>query len=263
MRLHWRLIQHPLATIDYVVAHELAHLREMNHSARFWNVVRSVVPDYEAGAGAPAAKGAVAARAAPEPLPDQTVAKRITPSAPVVPLELAAEPERMQVRQRLAHRERHLVQVERPLEQHRNELERALRRFGAGLERLGEALVVVRLQLVDARVQALERQAVRRQDEDAGVDRAHALDRVEVERQRVGLGLDVDDADVGRDARQHHVAADQDARRLAVERHVLGRVAVADVAVSTRRALRRVPIANVPPSSRRRYDDGTAGTRLR
>ena len=33
--------------IDYVVAHELAHLREMNHSPRFWAVVRSVVPDYE------------------------------------------------------------------------------------------------------------------------------------------------------------------------------------------------------------------------
>ena len=47
VRLHWRLIQHPLATIDYVVAHELAHLREMNHSTRFWSVVRSVVPDYE------------------------------------------------------------------------------------------------------------------------------------------------------------------------------------------------------------------------
>jgi hypothetical protein len=48
IRLHWRLIHFPLATIDYVVAHELAHLREMNHSPRFWNVVRSVVPEYEA-----------------------------------------------------------------------------------------------------------------------------------------------------------------------------------------------------------------------
>ena len=48
IRLHWRLIHFPLATIDYVVAHELAHLREMNHSARFWIVVRSVVPEYEA-----------------------------------------------------------------------------------------------------------------------------------------------------------------------------------------------------------------------
>lgn len=48
IRLHWRLIHFPLATIDYVVAHELAHLREMNHSPRFWNVVGSVVPDYAA-----------------------------------------------------------------------------------------------------------------------------------------------------------------------------------------------------------------------
>jgi len=47
VRLHWRLIQHPLATIDYVVAHELAHLREMNHGPHFWAVVRSVVPDFE------------------------------------------------------------------------------------------------------------------------------------------------------------------------------------------------------------------------
>jgi predicted metal-dependent hydrolase len=33
------------------VAHELAHLREMNHSAAFWDVVRSVLPDYEAARG--------------------------------------------------------------------------------------------------------------------------------------------------------------------------------------------------------------------
>ncbi|MDL2338795.1 MAG: SprT family zinc-dependent metalloprotease [Pseudomonadota bacterium] len=47
IRLSWRLIHFGLPTIDYVVAHELAHLREMNHSERFWDVVRSVVPDYE------------------------------------------------------------------------------------------------------------------------------------------------------------------------------------------------------------------------
>ncbi len=47
IRLNWRLVHFGMQVIDYVVAHELAHLREMNHSAAFWDVVRSVVPDYE------------------------------------------------------------------------------------------------------------------------------------------------------------------------------------------------------------------------
>jgi hypothetical protein len=51
IRLNWRLIHFSLSTIDYVVAHELAHLREMNHSPRFWEVVRSVLPDYEHARG--------------------------------------------------------------------------------------------------------------------------------------------------------------------------------------------------------------------
>ena len=48
VRLHWRLVHFSMATIDYVVAHELAHLREMNHGTRFWELVRSVVPEVDA-----------------------------------------------------------------------------------------------------------------------------------------------------------------------------------------------------------------------
>ena len=51
IRLHWRLVHFAMPTIDYVVAHELAHLREMNHSAAFWDVVRSVLPEFEQSRG--------------------------------------------------------------------------------------------------------------------------------------------------------------------------------------------------------------------
>ncbi|MGB7183831.1 MAG: SprT family zinc-dependent metalloprotease [Burkholderiaceae bacterium] len=47
IRLNWRLIHLPTDLLDYVVAHEVAHLRELNHSASFWLVVGQLMPDYE------------------------------------------------------------------------------------------------------------------------------------------------------------------------------------------------------------------------
>lgn len=46
IRLNWRLVHFGLPVIDYVVAHELSHLRVMDHSPRFWETVGTVVPNY-------------------------------------------------------------------------------------------------------------------------------------------------------------------------------------------------------------------------
>lgn len=46
IRLNWRLIQAPPHIIQYVVCHEMAHLREMNHSARFYAVQESLFPNH-------------------------------------------------------------------------------------------------------------------------------------------------------------------------------------------------------------------------
>jgi predicted metal-dependent hydrolase len=46
--LNWRLILMPMPIVDYVVCHELAHLKEMNHSPRFWSVVEQLCPDWKA-----------------------------------------------------------------------------------------------------------------------------------------------------------------------------------------------------------------------
>jgi predicted metal-dependent hydrolase len=44
--LNWRLIQTPEWVRDYIILHELAHLREMNHSQRFWREVERLCPEY-------------------------------------------------------------------------------------------------------------------------------------------------------------------------------------------------------------------------
>ncbi len=47
LNFNWRIIQAPMAVVEYVIVHELAHLLELNHSEKFWNVVAVQVPDYE------------------------------------------------------------------------------------------------------------------------------------------------------------------------------------------------------------------------
>lgn len=46
--LNWRLVQMPSAVRDYIILHELAHLRVMNHSTKYWRVVAQLCPDYRA-----------------------------------------------------------------------------------------------------------------------------------------------------------------------------------------------------------------------
>jgi predicted metal-dependent hydrolase len=43
----WRLMRYPEAAIDYVVVHELAHIRQKNHSKAFYAVIEAVMPDYK------------------------------------------------------------------------------------------------------------------------------------------------------------------------------------------------------------------------
>lgn len=47
LNFHYRLMFLPLEIVDYVVAHELCHLQEMNHSRKFWGLVEKRIPEYK------------------------------------------------------------------------------------------------------------------------------------------------------------------------------------------------------------------------
>lgn len=47
INLSWRLIMAPPHVMEYVIAHELAHLKELNHSKKFWNIVEELYPNYK------------------------------------------------------------------------------------------------------------------------------------------------------------------------------------------------------------------------
>jgi predicted metal-dependent hydrolase len=49
VNLSWRLLMAPVNVIDYVIAHELAHLEHRDHSAKFWDEVKRILPAYEEG----------------------------------------------------------------------------------------------------------------------------------------------------------------------------------------------------------------------
>ena len=51
INLNWRLIKAPTFVIDYVIAHELAHLLEPNHTPRFWNIVKTQMPTMDRARG--------------------------------------------------------------------------------------------------------------------------------------------------------------------------------------------------------------------
>ena len=47
IRLNWRLVVVPMSLVDYVIAHEVCHVLEHNHSRRFWRSLETIMPDYE------------------------------------------------------------------------------------------------------------------------------------------------------------------------------------------------------------------------
>jgi len=51
LNFHWRCMMAPLSALDYIVVHELAHLKHQNHTPEFWYEIEKVLPDYPKSKG--------------------------------------------------------------------------------------------------------------------------------------------------------------------------------------------------------------------
>jgi len=47
LNFHWKVMLAPMTVIDYMIVHELAHLKREDHSPQFWEIVESIIPDYD------------------------------------------------------------------------------------------------------------------------------------------------------------------------------------------------------------------------
>lgn len=51
LNFHWRCMMAPLSALEYIVVHELAHLKHANHTTDFWHTIEKVLPDYQQSKG--------------------------------------------------------------------------------------------------------------------------------------------------------------------------------------------------------------------
>jgi predicted metal-dependent hydrolase len=47
LNYHWKCFMEPFSILDYLIVHELVHLKDLNHSRQFWNEVSIIIPDYK------------------------------------------------------------------------------------------------------------------------------------------------------------------------------------------------------------------------